>query len=395
VCEREKQTHQAARSVIAATMFSANENLQLRQAKKQVVKLVEETISEEALDLGTNVMVMQVSCRQPGCVPIETAIVVVFPKSNTELVPGLPESANGGSYKTKILKPLADVTKEDVLDALPPAFEGGLRTTERLCMQARDVMFAQITQIFGGGGNLIDGEAGDTNADQGDDDVVGRRLMAEYLQRSLQEYIERGCVPPKWGEPFPDQNADVNAPNDNDEDQDCIAAETEKQQQQDDVATDNADQNTASAASRNNNLSAFTGTGNLVIRRPTSAEDTDGKEGDATTNKSGSASTAASPSIQSGGNNSSASSSSQSQLPAVSLPDPRPSDFDSTVRRRQQQAADRALLLGSGGAGSNSSSASILSRLSAREHAPGVRRPGCPCCDPDNPSNVVDQMMLL
>ncbi|GMI15256.1 hypothetical protein TrVE_jg259 [Triparma verrucosa] len=30
-----------------------------------------------------------------------------------------------------------------------------------------------------------------------------------------------------------------------------------------------------------------------------------------------------------------------------------------------------------------------------REHAPGVRKRGCPCCDPDDPRNVMDSMMML
>jgi len=40
-------------------MFSANENLILRQSKKRVVAWVEECIPEAALDAGVNVMVMQ------------------------------------------------------------------------------------------------------------------------------------------------------------------------------------------------------------------------------------------------------------------------------------------------------------------------------------------------
>lgn len=38
-------------------------------------------------------------------------------------IEGLPESS-GGTFKTKILLPMSEVTKDDVLDALPPAFEG-------------------------------------------------------------------------------------------------------------------------------------------------------------------------------------------------------------------------------------------------------------------------------
>jgi hypothetical protein len=40
------------------------------------------------------------------------------------------------------------------------------------------------------------------------------------------------------------------------------------------------------------------------------------------------------------------------------------------------------------------SSDSMIQRLSEREHAPGVRSPGCPCCDPDNMTNILDGMML-
>ena len=359
-------------------MFSANENLQLRQAKRKVVGYVEDTISDDALDLGVNVMVMQVSCRQPGCVPVETAIIVVFPNSDTELLPGLPESKGGGSYKTKVLKPLNEVSKEDVLDALPPAFEGGLRTTERLCLQARDVMFAQITQIFGGA------TGGDGEYDLGD--VEGRRLMAEYLRQSLQEYIDRECVPPEWGEPFP-ENPLKNEEKDNASnsgDNAAAAAGSAKDAKKDQSAV------TA--------VVSFQGTGNLVIRRPpdndagddvaTSALENDGK---VTSSSTASSSTTAVGTTTT--HLSSLSSSSQQQKPTASMSSP---SINSTVRRRQQQAADRALsnaavAIGEGGSNSNS----MLSRLSSREHAPGVRRPGCPCCDPDNPTNVVDRMLLL
>jgi hypothetical protein len=84
------------------------------------------------------------------------------------------------------LKPMAEVSKQDVLEALPPAFSGGLRSMAKLSTKARDVMLAQITQLFG------------------DDDLEGRKLMALYLQQSLQDYIDRDCEPPSFrlGEPF-------------------------------------------------------------------------------------------------------------------------------------------------------------------------------------------------
>lgn len=40
-------------------------------------------------------------------------------------------------------------------------------------------------------------------------------------------------------------------------------------------------------------------------------------------------------------------------------------------------------------------STQFLAQLSQREHSAGIRQPGCPCCDPDNPANYVDSMMML
>ena len=200
-------------------MFSANENIVLRQYKRRVVEWVESTIPADALELGTSVMAMQVSCREPGCVPLETAITIVFPRPPSggrkkesvpedgdaddrlggrvregadampsfprPLVPNVEESRIGGSFKTRILKPMSEVTFEDVLDALPPSFEGGRRTTESLCLKVRDMTFAQIGQLVG------------------NDDTIdcreGRRLVAEYLRACLDEYIARGCKAPEWG----------------------------------------------------------------------------------------------------------------------------------------------------------------------------------------------------
>jgi hypothetical protein len=298
-------------------MFSANENVQLRQAKKRVVAWIEELIPEDTLDLGVNVMVMQVSCKSPGCVPVETFVIIVFPKSETELLPGLPES-RGGSYKTKVLKPLSQVTKEDVLDVLPPAFPGGQRSMEKLCLQARDLMLVQITQLFG--------EESDT--------VDSRRLMAEYLQQSLQEYIQHGCIPPEWGQPF-------SAEGDNNRDE-------------------NGTESTAAGAATAS--SSPSGKGNIVIQRPVDDEEEQVP---------------------------------QQNVPSASFaPSPAPSEasVNSMTLRRQQQAAEQRIV---SSGNSSSSSSMILTQLSQREHAPGVRRAGCPCCDPDNPSNVVDRMMML
>lgn len=164
-------------------MFSANENIVLRQHKRRIIQFVEDTIPEEVLDLGTSVLVMQVSCKAPGCVPLETVITIVFP-SKESVLPGLVLNKHQASFQTKILMPMADVTKDDVLEALPPAFEGGRQTAERLGLRARDVMLAQITQLF--------------------DEKESRKLLAEYLRQSLQEYMDRDCEAPEYGQPFPE-----------------------------------------------------------------------------------------------------------------------------------------------------------------------------------------------
>ena len=63
--------------------------------------------------------------------------------------------------------------RQDVLEALPPAFEGGLRSTARLGLQARDVMLAQITQLIGDDGQTPSA-------------VEKRKELALYLQQALQ-----------------------------------------------------------------------------------------------------------------------------------------------------------------------------------------------------------------
>jgi len=42
-----------------------------------------------------------------------------------------------------------------------------------------------------------------------------------------------------------------------------------------------------------------------------------------------------------------------------------------------------------------SSSTALLEKLTDRDHAPGIRKQGCPCCDPESISNIVDQMLSM
>lgn len=200
-------------------MFSANENIALRQHKRRIIQCVEETIPEDLLDEGTTVLCMQVSCKAPGCVPLETVVTIVFP-TVAAILPNL-SGCKGTTYQTKILLPMAQVTKDDVLEALPPAFEGGRQSVERLGLRARDVMIAQVEQIF------VDKES--------------KRAMAEYLQQCLQDYLDRDCVAPEYGEPF----------------------------------TENEKKNGATTS----DVEAIqNSTGNLVIRRPVDNEDDKKKE---------------------------------------------------------------------------------------------------------------------
>jgi hypothetical protein len=317
-------------------MFSANENLTLRAHKRAIVQHIESTMSEDVLDLGVNVMVMQVSCKAPGCVPLETAIIVVFPKSSVELLPGLPES-NGGSFKTKILKPMAEVTQQDVLEALPPSFAGGLFSMERMYLQARDVMLGQITQLFG-------------DDENGGDAIEGKQLMAQYLQESLQLYMDRGCVPPEPGQDYAPAPVQPSSKTRNGNDQ-------------------------FNEIPSNSAATLFGTTGNVVIRRKMDSVD--------------SATVAPQPESQSNGI-------AKTSGPLAAIPQistkftaaVAPSTVNSVSKRRQQAAADRML-------NNSTDNSSTLQRLVEREHAPGIRRAGCPCCDPDHPSNFIDQMMQL
>lgn len=311
-------------------MFSANENLMLRQHKRRIVEQVEATMPEEALDMGTTVMVMQVSCKAPGCVPLETAIIVVFPASSSmELIPGLPESqsSSGGNYKTKILKPMAEVTNDDVLDALPPAFIGGKRTIEKLCINARDVMLAQITQLFGG--------------DEDDNTVPDRRAMAEYLQLCLQQYIDNNCIPPELGQPIP------------------LLEEKQKELETDDMVDTIKEKEVRSSSSVTTTTTTIStaakpGKGNLVIRRVIEEEPPASLLSNNTKNNN---------------NNK------NNKYYGSGKP-----------KKKYEKNIQQAL---------NPLQSNSISKLFSQEHAPGIRQPGCPCCDPDNPNNIVDQMMMI
>mmetsp|Transcript_22602 Transcript_22602/g.32822 ORF Transcript_22602/g.32822 Transcript_22602/m.32822 type:complete len:368 (-) Transcript_22602:368-1471(-) len=365
--------------------FSANENLALRAHKRRIVEYVEETIPESALDAGTNVMVMQVSCRDPGCVPLETAIAIVFPrpmsslkkkkskstKKPKELIEGLEESATGGTFKTKILLPMADVTKEDVLEALPPQFKGGTRTMEKLCLRARDVMLSQITQIMGNDEN----------------DADGRQLMAVYLKECLDDYILRGCVPAPFGEPFPPIEEDKEKKEEVEESKEDMSATAttnevlsvskEKETTNDDLqnkkSASDEEKTTSSSKAITSTAETVTrgmaGTGNFVFRR---VRDDENDDKDKINNSSSTSSTTTTPTTSINGSK---------RTTKTTM-----TTSETAMDWRRRQDAQNSI---------TTKRISTIQKLAEREHAPGIRRPGCPCCDIDNPSNIVDEMLML
>jgi hypothetical protein len=328
-------------------MFSANENLALRQHKRRIVQRVEQTMPQNALDMGTTVMVMQVSCKDPGCVPLETAIIIIFPPSSTELLPGLKESqlnvssssggGGGGSFKTKILKPMAEVDDDDILEALPPAFDGGRRSMERLCIRARDVMIAQITQLLG----------------DDDSEKEDRHAMALYLQQCLQQYMDRDCIPPELDQPYSDIAMEKKGEN---SDEDEVVSGTETKYGDNDPTTSTT-RTTTSTARPSATIST---TGNIVIRR--------GKDHDSLV--------------------------ASSQAPTGIARNDTTKTVISTrpVPLKHQRAIQQALENSSSSYNNNNAT---IAKLFEREHAPGIRQAGCPCCDPENPSALMERIMML
>ena len=73
-------------------------------------------------------------------------------------------------------------------------------------------------------------------------------------------------------------------------------------------------------------------------------------------------------------------------ISAASSSSPAPVPAPASFKPKHQGAITQAL---------NPRQGNNISKLFEREHAPGIRRPGCPCCDPDNPSNILDNMMML
>ena len=276
--------------------------------------------------------------------PLETVLLILFPKSgDTELLEGIAESKDGGTLKAKVLLPMADITKQHVVEALPPPL--GTRSMEKLCFQARDFVLAQIGQLVG------------------EEDEEGRRLMADYLISCLEEYKQRNCVAPEYGMPFDNTENELeketitpNKPEETPEDQKLTVPAGNF------VFRRNEDDGGSLNISAMNNTKMASGSVMMM------ASDADTNGNDVKTNHEKS---------RAGGTESTTTSTTTTMTTTTTT----------TMDWRRRQTVERNM--------NSSFSQSIISRLEQRQHAPGVRRAGCPCCDPDNVQNYVDSIMML
>ncbi len=295
---------------------NVNSQLSIRALKRQVTTWVEGKLPNGCLEAGTAVIVMEVSCNAPGCVPLETAVMIVFPHGWVEGI--VPAKVIGdGTYRTKILKPMAEVDEKDVESALPPEL-GGTFDPVRSALDIRDSVLASIDQKI-------------VNADD-------KGLVVEFLRASLSEYASSGFKLPERGvmpseEEGDRDNADVVVDAN-------VGAETVKEKPPP--------------------------SGNFVIKRPASLA----------------SSIAVAP-------------------PPASTPPAQPKTLDKAFSPPPPRsglglpssALNNAKMTSIRNMMEAKSSSTLLSRLEQSEHPAGVRRRGCPCCDPDDPNNVADMML--
>ena len=88
-------------------LFSANTQLSLRAHKKYVISTVESLLPPS---FGCTVLAMEVSCNLPLCAPLETCVVLV--------------KDGEGKVTFKIMKPMKDVTLDDVRGRMPRGLGG-------------------------------------------------------------------------------------------------------------------------------------------------------------------------------------------------------------------------------------------------------------------------------
>lgn len=262
---------------------------------------------------------------------------------------------------------------------------------EQVCLRARDAMLAQITQVLG------------------EEDKEGRALMAEYLKNCLKEYVERDCLAPEFGEPFPPVTDNAGAiDNQSESESDNRGStpssesavvvengilrrgeEVERSGEGDGNGSKNHPSGDGDGTARpatTKSSGKMWGTGNFVYRRPVDDDDESPTSPSPTpppvTRGLGTTRDAAS-GLTVVTSSSSAVSPAKDQASTTKPATTGENAMD--WRRRRNMEASLNL----------PSSQNILQQLSEREHAPGIRRPGCPCCEPDSASTYADKMMLF
>ena len=90
----------------------------------EYIKCIEKWIVENSKDvIYDNIMIQEVQCLKPGCVPIETVIVLSIPNNNDKV--NVHDNNNmhnrnkkNNNYIFKIFKPLKEVILDDILNIL-------------------------------------------------------------------------------------------------------------------------------------------------------------------------------------------------------------------------------------------------------------------------------------
>jgi hypothetical protein len=317
-------------------IFSVGGQMNLRALKRTVTGYVESHLPPLAVTKGVTVLVMEVACNKAGCVPVETSVMVLFPG-----VPGWNDDGAGGEiipsaivqegkYTTAVLKPMSEVTRKDVTDALPPQL-GGRFTALHASINIRDALINNVEQTFGG---------------NRDDKVAS----VDFIIAELLRYKNSGFVVPEEGVVG-------------------LVDEVEVEVEEEEEVLPGLE------------VKAPPKEGNFIIKRqpdkpPSTAAKTAAKTAASAVSSSA---TTASP----------VTSSTQQPAPA---PAPAPAAPSAEMKARQIASMNAKM---NKAIQQQSSMNTALSALSAREHAPGVRRRGCPCCDPDDPENLADGMMML
>jgi hypothetical protein len=68
--------------------------------------------------------------------------------------------------------------------------------------------------------------------------------------------------------------------------------------------------------------------------------------------------------------------------------------YTSSSSRRKSNNVKQTTISTGGTSTTATTSQQLLQQITKSDHAPGIRRAGCPCCDPDAASNYADKMMM-